>query len=292
MGDIRKLGEIVKEFKVTDTLLVPTAISILLNDPDFDRQLFSSLQTILYTGSPMPPELLRRAKATLGDVFIQSYGSTETFVVSILIKEDQKNVTDTIIGRPCPGVSVRIESENGIELRVGEIGEICVKSDSVMAGFYGSAEVDRKIGRSEWYSMGDLGFLDENGYLNILGRKDCMIITGGLNVSPAEVEMAILKHPAVKEVSVFGSSDPKWGSSITAVVVLQEGQDISQEELIKYCGSHIATYKKPKCVYFVDELPKTASGKIAINELKTKYNNSRISKGSNYSYTYKKDTKL
>lgn len=161
-----------------------------------------------------------------------------------------------------------------MEQGVGEIGEICVKSDNVMVGFYGLTEVTTKIDRNGWYHMGDLGYLDEEGYLNIVGRKDCMIITGGLNVFPAEVEMAIFKHQAVKEVSVIGSSDPKWGNSITAVVVLKEGQVVSEDELIQYCGDLIAPYKKPKCVYFVDELSKTASGKIAINELKKKYENS------------------
>jgi acyl-CoA synthetase (AMP-forming)/AMP-acid ligase II len=174
-------------------------------------------------------------------------------------------------GTPRTDVEVRIFDQEDRELSVGEVGEIVTRSDVVMKGYWHNPEATAKTLRNGWLHTGDVGLVDENGYVFLMDRSKDMIISGGENIYPREIEEVIARHPSVREVVVIGVPDSKWGESIKAVVSLGEGKSVTEEELIAFCIDHIASYKKPKSVDFVDELPKNNYGKILKRELKANY---------------------
>ena len=157
---------------------------------------------------------------------------------------------------------MRILDTSGNEVPVGEKGEIVVKSDTLMNGYFGKPEATAMVLENGWFHTGDVGFIDEDGYLYIRDRKKDMIISGGLNIFPAEIENVIISNPAVLEVAVIGVPDPVWGESVKAVVVPKGGAEISDEDIIELCKDKLAGYKKPKSVAFVESLPKTSTGKV------------------------------
>ncbi len=263
----------IQKFKITSFAMVPTMLKMILDDPSFEKTDLTSLRSIAYAGSPMPPELLKRLMKALPNVgFRQGLGSTETIFINELTEEDhiQLRKIDSV-GRPIPGVEVKIVGEDGKELPPGEIGVIAVRSNSVMKGYWGLPEATAKALRNGWYHSNDMGFVDEDGYLYIRGRKEEMIISGGYNIYPVEVENIILSHPAVSEVAVIGVPDPEWVESVKALVVLKEGAKASEDEIIQLCKENLAGFKKPRTVEFVKSLPKNASGKVMKVELRVKY---------------------
>jgi acyl-CoA synthetase (AMP-forming)/AMP-acid ligase II len=168
-------------------------------------------------------------------------------------------------------VEVKIFDSEGKALSAGETGEIVTRSDLVMKGYWRNPEATAETLKSGWLHTGDMGYLDENGYLFIMDRSKDMIITGGENVYPREIEEVLVRHPAVREVAVIGVPDPKWGEGIKAVVSLVPGEAVTEEQLISFCRASIASYKKPKSVDFVDDLPKNNYGKILKRELRARY---------------------
>lgn len=265
--------EAIEKHRVTDIFLVPTAINFLLNDPAFGKHDISSLKRVIYTGAPMPTELLQKAIGALGNIFVQTYGSTEAMIISMLAEEDHaidsKRITS--VGKPVLDVKARVVDENGRERPTGEIGEIVVKSDRVMKGYLGLPEATSEVLKGGWFHTGDIGAIDKEGYMYILDRKKDMIISGGFNIYPTEIENIISKHPAVLEVAVIGVPDPRWGESIKALVVKKQGATCSEEEIIELCKNNLASYKKPNSVEFLESLPKTITGKILKRELRDKY---------------------
>jgi acyl-CoA synthetase (AMP-forming)/AMP-acid ligase II len=175
------------------------------------------------------------------------------------------------VGKPLGNVEVRICREDGGECRPREEGEITVRGDNVMLGYWRDPERTREALRDGWLWTGDLGFVDEDGYLFLTDRKGDMIISGGENVHPTETENALQEHPAVREVAVVGVPDPKWGEAVKAVVALEPGRLASAGELIAFARERIAAYKCPRSIDFVDELPKSTVGKILRREVKKKY---------------------
>jgi len=263
----------IEKFKVTSITLVPTMLKLLLDDPNFEKTDLSSLKSISYAGSPMPPELLIRAMKALPDVaFRQGLGSTETVFISELSEKDHARMRKLdSVGKPLSGVEVKILDENDDEVPVGEVGIMAVKSDSVMKGYWGFPEITSVTLRNGWYHSNDLASIDEEGYLYIRGRKEEMIISGGYNIYPIEVENVIGTHPAVSEVAVIGVPDTKWVESVKALVVLKEGVKVTEDEIIQLCKDNLASFKKPRTVEFVESLPKTATGKIMKGDLRAKY---------------------
>ncbi|HDG97640.1 MAG TPA: fatty acid--CoA ligase [Desulfobacterales bacterium] len=268
--------------KVTITNMIPTMLNMLVNTPGIESYDFSSLRVMLSGGAPIAPDVVKRIMETFKCDYIQTYGMTETspYLTLSILKEnllhlpyDQKFRYKAKTGRPFLGVLLKVVREDGTEVTPNgeEVGEIIVKGDIVTPGYWNNPEETAKAIKDGWLHTGDMAVIDKEGYVNIVDRKKDMIITGGENVYSVEVENVLYKHPAVLEAAVIGVPDSKWGEAVKAVVVLKEGHNATEEELIAFCKERIAHYKAPKSVDFVEELPKTGSGKIYKKGLKDRY---------------------
>jgi fatty-acyl-CoA synthase len=254
----------VSEQRCTALHGVPTMFIAELDHPDFARYDLSSLRTGIMAGSPCPIETMKRvvAQMHMQEVTI-AYGMTETSPVSF-----QSSITDplekrvTTVGRIAPHLEVKIVDALGQIVPVGEKGELCTRGYSVMQGYWGDEAQTRRAIVDGWMHTGDLATLDSEGYCNIVGRVKDMLIRGGENVYPREIEEFLFRHPKVQSVQVFGVPDAKYGEEVCAWVILKPGQQSSEEEIRKFCEGQIAHYKIPRYVRFVDELPMTVTGKV------------------------------
>lgn len=268
---------VVEEYKVTDVLLVPTMINMLLECPDINTRDLTSLATIVYGTAPMAPERIKQALAAFGPILSQGYGQTEsTAIISTLGIEDHLVVNDPEFvhrlgsaGRPSFEVDIRIVDEDGSDVRAGDIGEIIVRGDMVMKGYWNAPKLTADTIKHGWLYTRDMGRIDEDGYLYLIDRKSDMIISGGFNVYPAEVENILMEHPAVFEAAVISVPDDKWGEAVKAVVVTKA--DTTEEELVEHCSKRLARFKAPRSVDFVDALPKSAVGKTLRRVVKERY---------------------
>lgn len=255
--------------------LAPTMVKRLVDSESIDRYDLNSLRCIIYGGAPMYVEDLVKGLKRFGNIFSQVYGQGESpmTISGLGLAEHDINDRDRLAsaGRARLGVQFRIQDDKGRELPPGEVGEIAVRGDTLMKGYWNNPEATAETIRDGWLRTGDVGYVDEQGFLYILDRSKDMIISGGNNIYPREVEEVLLRHPAVSEVCVFGVPDPEWGESVKAVVVPKPGHEVSAEELIAFCREHLASYKKPKSVDFVSELPKNNYGKILKRDLRDRY---------------------
>lgn len=261
------------QHRATNTHLVPTMIHALLEQPNIDAFDLSALRMMFYAASSMPTETLKRATATFACDFAQGYGSTEAGMVTRLSPDDHRRARagreDLLLacGRPLSNVDVKLAPPDNAE--DADIGEILVKSPMTMARYWRNPDATASAIQAGWLRTGDLGRIDAEGYLYILDRKSDMIVTGGENVYPREVEEILYEHPSIAEVAVVGTPDPKWGESVVAVLRLKEGAEApAARDVIQFCRERIASYKKPRFVTYVGELPKNASGKILKRELR------------------------
>jgi acyl-CoA synthetase (AMP-forming)/AMP-acid ligase II len=270
----------IQDEKATDIHIVPTHLVGMLSAPYIGRYDLSSLQRMWYAASPMPTELLRKGIATFGEIFAQGYGQSESGPdIAILTKEahrvlekgpeEQKILASA--GQPCLGVHVRVVDDDGNDVEPGEMGEIVVRSKSIMVEYWKMPEETARTIVDGWLHTGDMGHYDENGFIYIIDRKKDLIITGGENVYPREVEEALYRHPAVLEATVIGVPDEKWVERVHAVVVLKEGEKVSGEDITAFCKNLLAGYKAPRSVEFVEALPKNPQGKILKREIREKY---------------------
>jgi long-chain acyl-CoA synthetase len=266
---------LIAEFGVTKAFFVPAMILFLLQVPQCADTDFSSLELIAYGASPAPIELLRNALKTFGCGFAQVYGLTETTgAITYLPPEDHAaHAIERLksCGKPMAGVEIRIFDAMGRELPPGEVGEVVCRTPQVMLGYWNLPEATDAAIRDGWFHTGDAGYLDRDGYLYIYDRVKDMIISGGENIYPAEVENALFGHPAIADVAVIGVPDPKRGEAVKAVVVRKPGTEISAAELIEFARSRIAGFKVPRSIDFVDALPRNPSGKILKRELRKPY---------------------
>jgi long-chain acyl-CoA synthetase len=272
--DIGEILRAIQEETCTHIVLVPTLLTWLVDDPRSNEFDLSSLRLITYAGSPMPVEVLKRCVQKFGHIFTQGYGLTEAApLVTVLFKEDHvlegpKAKLLTSVGKVGLPVEARIVDENDIPLKPGEVGEIAIRGKNVMMGYWKNPELTAAALRGGWLHTGDMGTIDEDGYIYLMDRKADMIITGGENVYPQEVENVLYAHPAIMECAVVSTPDDRWGERVQAVVILKSGQTVTEEELIKHCKSKLAGYKCPKKIEFWNELPKTSVGKILRKEVK------------------------
>lgn len=255
--------------RATKLFCPPTVWIGLLRHPDFDRRDLSSLRKGYYGASIMPVEVLKEIAARLPNVrLFNFYGQTEMAPVATILRPEEQLTRLGSAGRPALNVETRIVGEDGEPLPPGEVGEIVHRSPHAMLGYWNDPEKTAEAFRGGWFHSGDLGVMDEDGYLSVVDRKKDMIKTGGENVASREVEEAIYQHPAVAEAAVFGVPDEKWIEAVTAAVVLREGASLTAEELVAFLRERLAPFKTPKHVRFVESLPKNASGKVLKRELR------------------------
>lgn len=262
----------VAQHRVTTTALVPTMISMLARHPERAAYDLSSLQTLFYGGAPMHAERLREALEAFGPILLQSYGLGEApLTVSVLRKHEHLGPKAQSAGRAVTMVSVRIQDDDWNPLPPGSTGEVAVRSDLIMRGYWNRPDATADVLREGWFRTGDIGTLDEEGFLYISDRKKDLIKSGGASILPREVEEVIAQHPSVQEVAVIGVPDDLWGEAIKALVVLREGARATEDELIAFCKDRLASFKKPKSVDFLTELPRGGTNKILRRALRERY---------------------
>ncbi|MBU9723173.1 MULTISPECIES: class I adenylate-forming enzyme family protein [Bacillaceae] len=265
----RKALEIIEQEKVTIHHGVPTMFILELNDPTFASRDVTSLRTGIVGGAPCPVEIVRRIREEMKCNICVGYGATETSSLTMTAFDDDDKVRSETLGKPIPHVEIKIVNDQREEIEGGSIGEIAVKGPGVMKGYYGMPEATKEVLDDKgWYYTGDIGRIDEKGYIYFEGRKKEMIIRGGYNIYPREVEELFYQHPEVLEVVVIGIPNDVLGELSVAVVTLKNKDSITDNELYEFVKPRIADYKVPDRIIFADDLPKTASGKITKYRIK------------------------
>ncbi len=270
--------QLIEDEKCTHMNLVPTIYGWMVDYPNVNNYDLSSLRLLTYAGSPFPVEVLKKCIRKFGNKFAQGYGATETAGAAISMLDWRDHHLEgprakylASAGKPATFARVKIVDDEDRTLAPGEPGEICARGKHIMLGYWKNPELTARVLHGGWYHTGDMGYMDEEGFLFMTDRKADMIISGGENVYPAEVENVIYQHPAVFECSVVSAPSEKWGEIVQAVVVLKPGATATEEEIIEYCKKTLAGYKCPKAVAFWDAIPKTIIGKIIKKDIKAKF---------------------
>ncbi|TET40529.1 MAG: long-chain-fatty-acid--CoA ligase [Dehalococcoidia bacterium] len=284
--EVNEWLETAQREKANRAMLVPTMLKRVIDHPDLDKYDLSSLKVITYGAAPMPFEVIKKAIELFPGVnFINAFGQTETASTITTLGPDDHIIEGTeeekekklrrltsSIGRPMSDVEIKIIDDAGNDLPPGEVGEIVARGPRVMSGYWKDAEKTAKaITADGWLHTGDMGYMDEEGYFYLAARADDLIIRGGENISPDEVENVLYSHAAVEEAAVIGVPDPEWGQEPRAIVVLKEGKTATAEELIDFCRERLASFKRPRSVVFTDELPRTSTGKVLKRILREEY---------------------
>jgi long-chain acyl-CoA synthetase len=263
--------DLIEKHRVTHTLGVPTMIAAITELQHAEPRDTSSLHMVAHGGSPIATEIVRRAADAFPTAeFVHVYGMTEGSPLVTGLRNEQ-DLLDVDRSRSCGqaliGVQVKIIDKAGKALPTGEVGELAARGPNIMKGYWKKPEQTEAVLRDGWYRSGDMGYMDEEGFVFLVDRAKDMIVSGGENVYCSEVEEALYKHPAVLEAAVFGVPDEAWGEAVHAVVVPRE--EVTPEELIEFCRTQIAGYKLPKAITLsADELPKSGPGKILKRELR------------------------
>ncbi|MEQ8346594.1 MAG: fatty acid--CoA ligase [Sneathiellaceae bacterium] len=277
MADIdpKEILRLIPEHRISKILFVPAVILFVLQVPGVEKVDFSSVDTVVYGASPIPVELVRQAVKIFGCEFVQVYGLTETCgSITFLGPDEHRNPQGDRLkscGRPWTGVEVRIVDAEGKDQATGDVGEIICRTQQVMKGYWNLPEETQNAMRGDWFHTGDAGYLDADGYLYIYDRVKDMIVSGGENIYPAEIESALFGHPAIADIAVIGVPSERWGEEVKACIVLKPEQQMTADDLIAYARERIAGYKVPKSVDFMDALPRNPSGKLLKRELRKGY---------------------
>lgn len=267
--------ELIARHRIKSAFLVPAVIGMLVQHPKIREADISSLRSMFYGASPIAEALLAQAQATFaGCGFTQLYGLTETVGAATALQPADHVAEKGLLrscGKPYPGIDVRTIDSAGRPTKPGEVGEIVIRGDVVMKGYWNKPDATAAAIRDGWFYTGDAGYFDGDGFLYIHDRVKDMIVSGGENIYPAEVENAVFGHPAVADVAVIGVPDDKWGEAVKAIVVLKPGENATAAEVIAFARTRIAGYKVPKSVDFIAALPRNPSGKILRRELREPY---------------------
>jgi long-chain acyl-CoA synthetase len=255
------------DHNITVFLGVPTMYTMFVHSPKLNELNFSHLRLAGCGGASLPVEILEKVKEKMGVEIGEGYGLTESTVMISCFPPDTEKIPGSV-GLPLPGIELTIVDPNGRKLPTGEVGEIIFLGPNAMKGYYKKEEETKETIRDGWVYTGDLGRRDERGYLYIVDRKKDMIIRGGYNVYPREIEEVLYTHPDIVECAVVGESDPVFGEEVAAYIVMRQKSEAS--DISAYCKQHLAPYKVPRKIYFLAELPKTATGKILKTPLKNK----------------------
>ena len=265
----------IERHRVSTAFMVPTMIQSMLDDPSHRNYDISSLRTVFYGGAPSYVDRMKEAVRTFGPIFVQGFAQAEAPMACTSLPKARHNLDDPGVeyrlasaGRENSLVQVRIFGPDDREVPPNTPGEIVVKGPIVMAGYWDNPQATESALRNGWLHTGDVGHLDADGYLFITDRLKDMIISGGSNIYPREIEEVLYAHPGVHESTVFGVPDPKWGERVIAAVVAKPGAELAEQDLIEWCKRHLASFKKPSEIRFVGELPKSGYGKILKRETK------------------------
>lgn len=276
--DAEEILSLMEREQVTNTWMVPTQINRLVDAPSSQVRNLAALHTVVYGGAPFHVEDLKLAISVFGPKFVQVYAQGETPMTATYLPHAEHVLGDPIVeqrlasaGYERTGMEVRIVDEHGADAPVGELGEIVVRGPAVMLGYWNRPEDTASALQDGWLHTGDIGMMDAEGYIFVLDRMKDLIITGGANVYAREVEELLLTHEQIAAVAVIGLSDRDWGERVTAIVVTEAGATLEAADVIAYAGAHLASYKRPKQVEFVDELPLSAYGKVLKRELRAQF---------------------
>jgi acyl-CoA synthetase (AMP-forming)/AMP-acid ligase II len=277
-ADLPEFLALIERHQVTHTFLPPTVIYMLLARPDLEEAKLGSLQCFWYGAAPMSAEKLERALTRIGPVMAQLFGQSEApMFISMMAPRDHFRADGSIArerlasaGKISPLVTAAIMDESGTLLGPGERGEIVVRGSLVMAGYYKNEEATREVSRFGWHHTGDVGYLDDDGFLFIVDRAKDMIITGGFNVYSSEVEQALMQHPQVQDCAIVGLPDDKWGERVTAVLQLKAGATVDPDEVKAFVKARIGSVKSPKQVEIWADLPRSKVGKVLKKEIRAK----------------------
>ncbi len=276
---------LVEKEKVNRAMMVPTMLKQLIDNPMFDKHDLSSLKVITYGAAPMPVSVMKKALEVFPGVnFINAFGQTETASTITMLTPEDHIITGTAeererklkrlssIGRPLSDVEMKIIDTSGKDLPVGEIGEIVTRGPRIMTGYYKDEEkTANTIDEDGWVHTSDMGYCDEDGYFYLAGRASDLIKRGGEFISPEELENVIVTNPKIEDVAVIGIYDEEWGELPKAICVLKKGQTCDENEIMEYCRVRLASFKRPRSVVFVNELPRNPMGKLVKKELREKY---------------------
>ncbi|KMY66289.1 hypothetical protein AAU61_17615 [Desulfocarbo indianensis] len=273
----REYLELVQRHGVTSSFLVPTMYKAILDLPDQQKYDTSSLRVLNSGGAPMPVELKRRVVERFGPILFEHYASTETLILCTIGGQAMLERPRSV-GRPVYDVHIKLVDDYGRQVPQGQVGEIFIKAPSLFSGYYRDEEKTQRAFRDGWFTLGDMGRFDEDGYLYIVDRKIDMVISGGENIYPKEVEEVLNSHAKVSEAAVVGVPDAHWGESLKALVILQPGQRASEEEIMAFCGQRLPDYLKPKSIEFVEDLPRSPMGKVLKRKIREQYWGNRDTK--------------
>lgn len=268
----------IERHQVTTMFLPPTLIYMLLDSPNIGKHDYSSLQYLIYAGAPMSVDRLQEALEVFGPVMAQSFGQAEApLFCTILTPEEHVVGTATqahrlaSCGRATPFTELAIMDEEGLRLAPGEVGEVVVRGDLVMKGYFRNPAATAAVSKFGWHHTGDMAYRDEDGYFYLVDRKRDLIISGGFNIFPSEIEQVLWSHPSVADCAVVGVPDPKWGEAIKAVIELKPGKGASADELIELCRARLGGMKSPKSVEFWEMLPRSTVGKVLKKDIRSKF---------------------
>ncbi|MEH7380420.1 class I adenylate-forming enzyme family protein [Bacillus sp. JJ1533] len=266
--DPAQVLKIIEQEKITATAMVPTMYSSLIHYPLKEQYNVNSIQVLICTGAPLEKQRKRDIVQYFDNAVLNEfYGATESGLFTVLKIKENFSKADSI-GLPAFGMEVKLLDEDGNEVPVGEVGQFYKRGPILGGEYYKNPKATDELYKGEWCSVGDLGYQDEDGYYYMVGRKKDMVISGGVNIYPDEIEKTILLHPGIQEVAVIGVPDEKWGEKLKAFIVTKEGARVTEEEISDICTQNLASYKNPRIITFLDELPKNAAGKILKRELK------------------------
>jgi acyl-CoA synthetase (AMP-forming)/AMP-acid ligase II len=273
----------VEKHRVTSAFVVPTMLARVISHPDVPNRDLSSLELVTYGAAPMPPSVIRRALELFPESvgFSGAYGQTETTSTVTVLGPDDHRPADgagdadsarrrlASVGKAVEDVELRVVGESGAVLGAGEVGEVQIRTGRTMTGYWGSSSgaTAKALDDQGWVHTGDLGYLDEDGYLFLGGRAGDLIIRGGENISPEDVESTIYEHPDIAEAGVVGIPDEEWGEAVGVAVVPRPGRQLSVDEVLSFCSDRLPGYKRPEHVLILDALPRTSTGKLLRREL-------------------------
>ena len=267
--DPERALDIIQREKITCSLMVPTMIIRISNLPaeTIAKYNHSSLRWLMSAAAPLTTEAARRFMEAFGPKLWNFYGATETGLVTLAGPHDHVSRPGTI-GRALRGNEIRLLDDSGKDVRQGEVGELYARNSTLMSGYHNNEEATSSAQREGFYSVGDMGRIDADGYYYLESRKHDMVISGGVNIYPREIEDHLHTHPAILEAAVVGVPDPEWGETLRAFIVVRTGQSVSETEVIDYCRRGLADFKRPRKVTFLEELPRNPTGKILKRELR------------------------